>query len=162
MSDITQTAIDMDALGFDAKVLAGSSFGMGMKTSVTLMQRESHATARTQAAFDELVERGVVAVEPYNEFGGLVYRPLVDCGEAFRWLHAIIMDESRPELKTQASWQLYEPIDENQAYDLMTPFGKGVWDKERRGLKPKDNPYDATTQADDHARWRKGHRCGGR
>lgn len=98
----------MDDLSFDAKVLAGAWFGMGMKTTITLHLVESQPTARTQAAIDELTSKGVMGVEPFNDLGGLVYRPLVDCSEASRWLRGIVMDESRSD---QAKWPLYEPID---------------------------------------------------
>jgi hypothetical protein len=157
------TTIPMDDLGFDAKVLAGAWFGMGMRTSVTLHLRESRPTARTQAAMDELVSRGVMSAEPFNEFGGLVLKPLVDCRDASRWFHGIMGTTGEggdPEAVARAKWTLYEAIDEDQAYELMTPFGKGVWDKEKRGRKPRDNPYDAETAPLDYAQWRKGHRLG--
>lgn len=149
--------IDLDGLGFDAKVLAAAWFGLGMKSTVTLQLRESRPAPRTQAAIDELVAAGVAAMEPFNEFGGRVYRPLVDCGAAFRWMSGIIDDEKTAAL---ARWTLYERIDEDQAYGLMTPFGQGVWDKEKRGRKPRGNPHDAQEAPVDHAQWRKGHRMG--
>lgn len=163
---MTQTSpIPMDALSFDAKVLAGAWFGLGMRTSVTLQLRESRPAARTQKAIDELVDGGVVSAEPFNDFGGLVFKPLMDCRDASRWLHGILGTPgggADPEQTERAKWTLHEPIDDDQAYELMTPYGKGVWDKERRGRKPKDNPFNKETAPDDHARWRKGHRAGAR
>lgn len=152
--------IDLDDVSFDAKVLAAAWFGMGMKTTVTTHLRESRPAARTQQAIDELIAKGVVSVEPFNEFGGRVYKPLVDCRDASRWLHGVLGDTSRGDEADLARWKLHEKIDEDQAYELMTPYGQGVWDKEKRGRKPSDNPYDKAAAPDDHARWLKGYRKG--
>jgi len=151
--------IDLDELSFDARILAAAWFGMGMKTSVTLHLRESRPAPRTRAAMDELVAKKVISVEPYNEFGGLVCRPLMDCRNASRWLHGALDDEKTAAL---AKWSISEPIDEDQAYELMTPYGQGVWDKERRGKTLRENRYDAAVSPTEHERWRKGHRAGAR
>lgn len=150
-----QKTIPMDDLSFDAKVLAGAWFGMGMKTTVTLHLVESQPTKRTQDAIDELVSKGVMGVEPFNDLGGLVHRPLVDCSEAFRWLRGVVEDET---MSAEAKWPLYEAIDERGAYERMTPYGKGVWDGERKGAKPRDNPYDRVSAPERHACWEKGRR----
>ncbi len=150
-----KTPIPMEDLSFDAKVLAGSWFGLGMRSTVTLHLMESQPTARTQAAIDELVSKGVIAVEPFNELGGLVHRPLVDCGEAALWLRRLVMEEGR---SSEADWPLYEAIDEQGAYERMSPFGKGVWAGEKHGAKPRDNPFAKDTDPESHARWEKGRR----
>ena len=154
------TTIDLDALGVDARVMASNAFGMGRRSTLTLQLRQSRPTERTKAALDELVAKGVASVAPFNDLGGLVYSPLVDCAPAFLWMAGLRDDGAH--IAMLRGWTLYEPIDEEQAYELTSPFGQGVWDKERRGRKLKDNPYDAAVDPAEHAEWRRGHRAGGR
>ncbi len=75
-------------LSDDAKVVFGALFGLGTKTTLTHHLRESVPTARTFDALTELVAKGYLSCEPYNRFGGLVYRPLKDPRPAFKWLSA--------------------------------------------------------------------------
>lgn len=79
--------LDLDALSDDAKAIAGVWFARMTPKSdgVTLQMRQLKPSLRTQAALDELVERGAISVAPFNRFGGLVYKPLVDCWSAFTW-----------------------------------------------------------------------------
>lgn len=64
----------MKELSFDAKVIAGAVFGIGL-TSLTFEMRESRPTPRTQEALDELVQRGDLTRETINGRGGVTYRP---------------------------------------------------------------------------------------
>lgn len=91
--------LNMDALSDDAKVIASCWFGnmrVGGQSELTLHLRESRPAPRTQAALDELVNRGAVSVEPYNRYGGVVYRPLVDCFDAFVWFAKLSDAEREP------------------------------------------------------------------
>lgn len=99
--------IDIDSLSDDAKALAGVWFGMTApgKGAVTHHLRELKPTARTQAALDELVEKRVISVAPFNKYGGKVYRPLVSCWPAWQWVGKNLAD--RP---LDLSWRLMEPV----------------------------------------------------
>jgi len=44
---------------------------------LTFHMVESKTSPRSQAALDELVKENLVKVEPFNDFGGVVYTPLV-------------------------------------------------------------------------------------
>jgi hypothetical protein len=88
--------INMDGLSDDGKAIAGCWFGlMTPKSDLTFQMEESKPAPRTAAALAELVDRGVISVEPLNKHGGLVYRPLVDCQQAFRWF---MKNAERPEI----------------------------------------------------------------
>lgn len=67
----------MKDLSFDAQYLAGSLFAMMVpgEGTLTFGMKQSRPTQRTQAALDELVEKGAVSVRPFNQFGGFVYTP---------------------------------------------------------------------------------------
>jgi hypothetical protein len=80
--------LDLSRLSDVAKAVAGSLFGMISpgKGDVTFGLRESRPSDETQAGLDELVRAGAVTVEAFNEFGGLVYRPVVRCDAAYQWL----------------------------------------------------------------------------
>lgn len=73
-------------LSDDAKTVAGAWFGMGYKTVLNLHLRESRPTPRCQAALDELVAKKVLAVGPFNKFGGVTYKPLLDTRPMMTWL----------------------------------------------------------------------------
>lgn len=80
--------LNMDGLSNDAKAIAGCWFAnmkVDGRSALTLHLRELKPAPRTQAALDELVNRGAISCEPFNRFGGLVYKPLVNCRAAFRW-----------------------------------------------------------------------------
>lgn len=82
----------------DARAVLGAWFGFGGKTKLELMLRENKPAPRTQAALDELVAAGALSVEPFNQFGGLVYRPLIDTLPYFSWLGE---NATNPALKFQ-------------------------------------------------------------
>lgn len=91
--------IDLSILSDDAKAIAGCWFALmkpNSQSALTLHLIENKPAPRTQDALDELVGKGVLSVEPFNEFGGLVYKPLVDCHDAFKWF---MENAERPDLK---------------------------------------------------------------
>lgn len=80
--------LNMGGLSNDAKAIAGCWFAnmkVGGEGALTLHLRELKPAPRTQAALDELVNWGAISCEPFNRYGGLVYKPLVDCFDAFVW-----------------------------------------------------------------------------
>jgi hypothetical protein len=100
------TDINLEPLSKRARALAGVWFGMMRPDScsgVTMNLRELKPTEITQAAIDELLAAGIISKEPFNEYGGIVYKPLVDCWPAFIWMGANLED---PEVK----FQLMEPV----------------------------------------------------
>lgn len=99
MSDIV-----LDDLSFDAKAVAGGWFGLMVpgKGELTFELVSQRPSDRAQAALDEMVRAGMLAVEP-NRAGGLVYTPLVSCRPALRWLQSHI---DNPEIK----FALVEPL----------------------------------------------------
>jgi hypothetical protein len=91
-------AIDLEKLSDTAKAVAGAWFGMMSpgKGDLTFELREGRPTDEALDALSELVRAGVASVAPFNQYGGLVYRPLVDCRPAFKWLLA---NEANPAAK---------------------------------------------------------------
>lgn len=85
----------------DAMFLGSSLFSMMTPGDgkLTFGMRESRPTARTQAALDEMVKAKVVSVEPFNDLGGLTYRPLV----SFR-------RPSQSLARRVGKWPITEPI----------------------------------------------------
>jgi len=78
----------VSALSKDAKAILGAYFGMGnMDSSVTFNMVHSRPTERAKKALDECVAAKVLSVEPFNKFGGVIYRPLI----AFHTQRKIIM-----------------------------------------------------------------------
>lgn len=70
---------NLKLLSPDAYFLGCSLFSM-MEPEVgtlTFGMRESRPTQRTQNALDELVKAKCARVEPFNDFGGVVYTVLV-------------------------------------------------------------------------------------
>lgn len=95
----TVEKLNMERLSDDAKVIASCWFGnmrVGGQSDLTLHLRESRPAPRTQAALDELVDRGAISVEPFNRYGGIVYRPLVDCFDALLWFARLSDAEREP------------------------------------------------------------------
>ena len=93
-----------ESLSFDAKCVLGAWFGMGGKTVVTHHLRDSEPTPRCKAALDELVSKKILSREPFNQFGGLVYKPLVEGIAAYmKWLWDNRDDE-------RAKFPLMQPI----------------------------------------------------
>lgn len=85
---VDRETLDLATLSDDAKAIAGCWFAkmkVDGESALTLHMVENVPAPRTEAALAELVERGVVSVAPFNRFGGLVYKPLIDCHPAFRW-----------------------------------------------------------------------------
>jgi len=80
----------MDDLSFDAKCIAGAWFGIMIpgKGGLTFQLQESAPSDRAQDALDELVRSKIISVEPFNRYGGLVYRPLINCSWGFEFLRA--------------------------------------------------------------------------
>lgn len=76
---------DLD-LSTDAKILLGTSFAMGRKTSLTFQMNANRPTARTQAALDELLAKEALTSEPANSHGGVTYRPLIDTMPYALWV----------------------------------------------------------------------------
>lgn len=85
----------------DAMFLGSSLFSMMTPGDgkLTFTMRESRPTARTQRALDELVRTKLVFVEPFNELGGVTYRPL-----------AIFPRPSAAAAKRAGKWPITEPI----------------------------------------------------
>ena len=77
-----------NTLSDGAKAVAGAWFGMMApgKGELTFQLREGRPSDEAQQGLDELVRAGIISVEPFNEFGGIVYRPLAPCNWAFKWL----------------------------------------------------------------------------
>lgn len=94
-----------EVLSFDAKCIAGAWFGLmtAGKGELTFGLQSVRPTERAMAALAELVEHGVVSVEKFNRFGGLVYTPLTDCRWGFDFLRS---NEDNPAIK----WAITEPI----------------------------------------------------
>lgn len=105
MTTITETEDWFDTLSFDAKAVAGGWFGMMVpgKGDLTFQLQSVKPSERAQNALDELVWEGLVNVEPFNDYGGLVYTPLVRFDVAMRWLGTQI---DNPAIK----FPLVEPV----------------------------------------------------
>jgi len=69
----------VETLSEDAKFFGASMFSLMEpgEGKLTFKMIESVPSPRSQAALDELVAAGLVAVEPFNHLGGVVYTPLV-------------------------------------------------------------------------------------
>jgi hypothetical protein len=77
----------LSGLSDDAKAVAGGQFGFMRPGHGTLtFHTPSRMTERGKVALDELVAAGVCTVEPFNRYGGIVYRPTIDCMPFARWL----------------------------------------------------------------------------
>ncbi len=82
------TQASLRPLSNDARVAAGCFFGLmaAKDMQLTFGMRKSRPTLRLQAALDELVAAKVLSVVPFNSYGGVVYRALVDCASHGKWL----------------------------------------------------------------------------
>lgn len=80
--------MDYDNLSTTAKAVCGAWFGMMRphKGELTFELGQAKPSPQAQEGLDELVRARIIHVEPFNEYGGLVYRALVDCHWAFVWL----------------------------------------------------------------------------
>lgn len=96
----------MSELSFDANCIAGAWFGMMTpgKGDLTFELRTVRPSNRALDALAELVGAGIVSVEPFNRYGGLVYRPLVDCSWGYDFLREHHAD---PAIK----WPITQPIE---------------------------------------------------
>lgn len=96
---------EAENLSFDAKCIAGAWFGMMIpgKGDLSFSLQSARPTERALAALGELVAAGVISVERFNRYGGLVYRPLVNCRWGFDFLRR---HEDDPAIK----WPITEPI----------------------------------------------------
>lgn len=99
MTDIRQ------ALSHDAKMIAGAWFGLMApgKGELKFELRNVRPSNRAMDALAELVRAGVVNVERFNRYGGLVYTPLVDCRWGFDFLRE---NADNPDAK----WPITEPM----------------------------------------------------
>ncbi len=71
-------------LSDDAKVIASQFHSL---TTMTFQMIDARPSDRYQAALDELVENKMLMWEPFNQFGGLVYKkvPDVDYAPYLKW-----------------------------------------------------------------------------
>lgn len=69
-----------ESLSADARYCGASLFRMMEpgKGVIRFLMIDSEPSPRTQAALDELVAAGLVSSTPFNRFGGVEYRPLVE------------------------------------------------------------------------------------
>lgn len=63
----------------------GHAFFPTVESKATFHMQKSGPSPECQAALDELVAKGFATVEPFNKFGGVVYRPTVSFGHLMRW-----------------------------------------------------------------------------
>lgn len=69
----------------DSAKAVGYAFFPTTDSSATFHMKKSGPSPECQAALDELVEKGFATVEPFNQFGGLVYRPKVSFHHLMMW-----------------------------------------------------------------------------
>lgn len=81
--------LPLDGVSFEAKAVAGAWFSLMSlgRGELTLQLGQLKPADKVQAALDEMVRARFLSVEPLNEYGGLVYRPLVDMHHTLKWLH---------------------------------------------------------------------------
>jgi hypothetical protein len=74
----------MTELSDDAKCIASQFHTL---TEMTFKMIEYRPSDRYQAGLDELVERKMLTVEPFNQFGGLVYKKVhgADFAPYLKW-----------------------------------------------------------------------------
>ena len=74
----------MTNLSDDAKVIASQFHTL---TEMTFKMIDARPSDRYQAALDELVENKMLMWEPFNQFGGVVYKkvPDVDYAPYLKW-----------------------------------------------------------------------------
>ncbi|CTQ75938.1 hypothetical protein [Roseibium alexandrii] len=74
----------MTDLSDDAKAIAAQ---FHTQTEMTFKMIEARPSDRYQAGLDELVKRNLLTVEPFNQFGGLVYKkvPEADYSPYMKW-----------------------------------------------------------------------------
>ncbi|QAY80439.1 hypothetical protein ETR14_27760 (plasmid) [Sphingosinicella sp. BN140058] len=154
----------LDGLGDDAILIAGSTFALATKLHLGL--RESKPSDRLQAALDELVAKDILSVEPFNDFGGLVYRTQASTRLAQQWVQTALLDADslnygRLQDGGDLHFALYVPIGLEEAETLMTPYGRGVFAGEK-GKPRSSNPYPADTEATAHKDYNRGWRLGRR
>jgi hypothetical protein len=106
----------IERLSSDAKCVAGAWFGMMTpgKGDLTFQLQTTRPTDRALDALAELVAGGFVSVEALNRYGGLVYRPLVDC----RWGYDFLREhENDPAIK----WPITQTITggDREARDVL-------------------------------------------
>lgn len=76
--------MDFDSLSDNAKSV-GHAFFPTLGSEATFHMVESEPSEECQAALDELVEKGFATVEPFNQFGGVVYKPKASFGHLMMW-----------------------------------------------------------------------------
>lgn len=75
---------DHGPLSEDAKAVA-YAFMPTIASSVTFHFRSHRPTQRTQAALEELVDKGLATAEPFNRFGSMIYKPTSDFSYLAAW-----------------------------------------------------------------------------
>lgn len=85
-----ETTTGADRASLKDAVVAASLFAqmrVDGESSLTFQMVEGRPTDRCLAALSTLVESEIISVRAFNQYGGLVYRPLVDCHPAFIWMY---------------------------------------------------------------------------
>lgn len=132
--------------------------GFGLKTTLHYSLNDSRPSDKMKKGLDEAVEMGIISVEPFNQFGGLVYKPILDCSPLRLWVNSNL--ERLGEGGDLCTPQHQPFKDEDEKVDWMSPWGQGCYAKEVQGKKPSDNPYEAGTE--EHKQWASGYRAAAR
>lgn len=69
----------------DTTKAVGYAFFPTLDSEATFHMVESEPSEECQAALDELVAKGFATVKPFNQFGGVVYKPKVSFGHLMLW-----------------------------------------------------------------------------
>lgn len=88
-----------------AKAVAGAWFGSMVpgKGDLTFHLHEARPSDDAQRGLNELVAAGAISVQPYNDLGGLTYRPLVDMRRQLGW---IVVNSNNPVVKVSLTTPL--------------------------------------------------------
>lgn len=111
---LENSPLDAYDLSDDAMGLAGVWFARmkvgSPRSTLTLALKISKPAPRTQAALDELVAKGVIShhinTPTEADAGSHVYQPLVDCFDAFVWMHERLKTDP-----DSLSWKMMVPVD---------------------------------------------------
>lgn len=128
------------------------SFGNQSNSSLSFQLLKTRPTDSMKSALDQAVDLKILSVEKLNFFGGLIYKSLVDCSSLSVWAEA-------NQLRLIEGGDLHiipsQPFaNEQEMIAWMTPFGQGIWAKERENKNANDNPYPPRSA--DHHDWAKG------
>lgn len=106
--------VNLASLSDDAKAIAGVWFARmkvgSDRSELTLHLKVSKPAPRTQAALDELVEKGVISrrirTPAEGDAGAHTYQPLVDCFDAYDWMRERMFSDP-----DSISWPMMVPVD---------------------------------------------------